>query len=448
MIIELLSEMEQELGFTLQPINRIYGMFFPRYAANFKNSYPRKYITETRNGNHRLYEVQNPEHATYTEILDLDPQTLKILESDDAYYEGYEIDNHVVKLLSAMNWIEVRTPEDLFTFVDIFYIATLLYYRVTPFVHWDEWDPWTEYPVGMEAGFDRLAKLESNFPEIVNDLDTPFNTDFIVKWNKRTKRKIKKPLTLMWRTFYRKKKKLKERVWYSVKLSEFFRDELLARLEFYKKLRKELATVLTKEIRDFSNLHNLFVQYYGSMKFIDLFKFDRYKARYFLFEPESEEHLEQLRQRVRFAERRENKAEYQQEYFFAVREHYKEVIQCALAMADCEKYSIEQRNLMLRYFIVHYLGDLSIMEDIWHHYPISIKGTLKYKEFLSKMKELDMNDNETLKQFLEKLYIFISEYRRLGATLPKDPFDRIIVKSLLGIEPADLDELGKTMKGK
>lgn len=411
MIQELLSEMEQEFGFTVQPINRIYGMFFPTYAAHFKNRL--------------IYEgsLNIPEHSIFPKIFVFDPETQKFLESE-AYFEGYEVDNNVVKFLNALNWIEVRTPEDLFIFVDTFYSTTLLYYRVTPFIHWSEYDPWTEYPVGMEAGFNRLAELESSIPKIFTDFSTPIDIDFIIKWNKRTKRQIKKPLTLMWRTFYRNKEKLKTRVWYSVKLSEFFRDELLARLEFYKKLRNELATVLEKDIRDFSKLHHLFVQYYGSIKFIDLFKFARHKAGYFLFENESEERLSQLRRKTRLAARRENKEEYQQEYFFAVREHHKEVIKCVIRMADCEKYSIEQRNLMLRYFLFNYMRDISTMEDIWNQCQSQISaGMRKYTEFFSKMNELDLNNNESLKKFLEKLCTFITLHPRFGVPLSKDELD-------------------------
>ena len=309
-----------------------------------------------------------------------------------------------------------------------------------------------EVSEGMEIGFKRLATLEARFLDILKGLEPSMRTDYVETWNKRTKTRFAKFTKLAWKTSYRQigrsslNRPVKRRVNYSVTLSEFFRDELIARLEFYKRLRKELALILNKELHEFSMQHNLFRRYYGSMRFFDLYNFSDEGDKIsegnegLLFEPDCEGYLDYMLSKCSSAESRANKGEYQQEYFFAVREYYKEVIKCVLRIANYEKYSAEQKKALLRYIAFHYVGEICNQENIWHHPCFGgtggPTGTWRYNDFFErKSDKLNKNDLESLKLFLADLYMFINKNPRFADTLPYDPVPRDVAMAILGIKP-------------
>ena len=424
MVTKLLSEMEQELGFTLQPTYR-YGNF------------------------------------------------------------------------SELKWMQISTPEDLFAFVDTFYTATLLYFRTFPILHFYSSIVHTENKklvLGSEdiTGYELLIKLEAGFPDILRTLESPIDKSFIDEWNEKQKIGLKKLSKLQWRTSYRrvktwqetykphyksvrvkgvwrwrvskwvktyakkyssKKKKIIRRVGYSTKISEFFRDELIARMELYKKLREELAKSLDKEIRDFSQLHSQFDRYFGSMQFFDLYAFGhglREGNVGLLWYPDAEGYLEHLVSKCSYAESRANDDSYLQEYFFTVREYYKEVIKKTLELVNTERYTITEKKDLLNYLLYRpgLFYDLEDMERIWHPYSEGTIGTWKYGDFMQGVHDIDRENIEDMQRFLVELYAFITENPEFSHSYPKDPAARMLMESILERKPINPDDLLEKMERK
>lgn len=376
--VKLLKELEHTLGFTLRPLKRIYGMFFLSYAGKSKPS--------------------------------------------------------------ELEWIEIRTPEDLFLFVDTFYTATLLYYRALPLVNrkylkFDD-EPFVFAAKDIE-GYERLVKLEVTFLEIVKNLETSMNTNSIVRWNERTKEACKRL------------SQLKGHGRESIQLSEFFRDEIITRVDFYKIIRDDLAKSLNFDIRGFSQLHKLFVQYYNTMKFFDMNKYAAAAAKeYESYSGDESYKLEvddawyykqgewvddDIIKPCQYDEWNERNHKSQQEYFFAVKEYYKEVIKYTLKIVDRGLYSDLQKKDLLQYMTEFYLYDLVFMEHLWYPYLEGSTTTWKYDDFYEeKFWPRKITGIENYKQFLVELYDFITKNPWYGHEHPSIGKDFYLV--LLGLK--------------
>ena len=410
---EVIKDMEQELGFTLRPLPMIYGLFFPYYASVYSKP----------------------------------PQFSHILNSN-----------------------EITAPEELLTYVDMFYTATLLYYREYPIIPFRMDDDFREFffvneenADGMETGFTKLIQLEARIPDIIHEFDPAIPSDFVMEWNQRAPEVLKKLSKIVWWSEYWREKRWQLQETYkrsrgkwvktykrvrkptlktkkatykasrSVKISALFRDELITRMSFYRRLREELAQALHKEIRDFSALHTLFERYFGRMRFFELGA--RYEGALYDYGR---------------AYLRKNKVEYLQEYFFAVREYYKEVIQCTLRMVESDKYSDEMKKELLKHIALDwYLQEITCQENIWY-LPIfegtdAIDGTWRYNFYFEWRRPKNVEDPEELTRFLENTYEFITKNPRFGHSYPSDPAVKLIMESILESKPIDPDDLAEKL---
>ena len=358
-ISEILDEIENKLGFTIQPLNRIYGKFFFSYGFLMR---------------YKLYTTADV--FTYFKLDGLKNDLQPPFGSDPMVQE-------------FLNWITVRSADDLFKFVNIFYTATLLYYRLFPIVHWyasGEGIPFVPESADIE-GYERLVKFETAFSAL-EGIESVIVKQ-LKEWNARTKEACQKL------------SQLKNYNKYSIQLSEFFRDEIIARVEFYKTLREELAKTLNKDIRDFSDLHMLFVRYYGSMGFFEMIDYleptlrdwdssfnsstdldeEGYYAVYDLYPHDDRGMIDTAFYECRNDEAKLNRKDYQLEYFAAVQEYYKEVIKCTLNIVDQGQYSNLQKKNLMKYIIKDYLVDLLNMEDIFEPKPQTEHEAGTYWEF-------------------------------------------------------------------
>lgn len=351
----------------------------------------------------------------------------------------------------------IRTPEELLRFVDTFYTSTLLYYRTFPILHFYSSIVHAENKKLNLGGadierYERLVKLESNFATVVETLEPTLDTTYLVEWNTNSEEAYTQLTKLQWKTYQRKKKRYKQRVEYSTKISGIFRDELIARMKVYKRLREELATSLNIKIHDFLQLHDYFLKYFGTMGFVDLYSFDkglREGNEGLLWYPDAEGYLEHLVDQCGYAESRMNDGSYLQEYFFTVREYYKEVIKKALEMVYIERYDIEDKKALLGYLLYSpgLFYDLEDMERIWHPYSEGTTGTWKYGDFMQGVHDLDREDIEDMQRFLVKLYAFITENPEFSHSYPKDPAIQMLMESILERKPINPDDLLKKIDG-
>jgi hypothetical protein len=144
------------------------------------------------------------------------------------------------------------------------------------------------------------------------------------------------------------------------------------------------------------------------------------------------------------------KHDYQQEYFFEVREYYKEVIKNALKLVDHGLYSMKQKKNFLYYLIFYYLSDLEVMESIWYPYSEGSINTWKYEEFRRQnLPDRYANVNiDDMKLYLVKQYDFIIKNPRYSHEPPVLGMDKDLYLLFLGIKRMDPDELLKKLKGK